>query len=121
MRYPKSSNLNSILNQWDNPKLSVAERNLIKWFIDNGLDEVTTKQTHQVMMWPVKLAYNVSPKDKNGRVLLLGEMRYIEFKLWAQSMIQLERIILHKIDDYKGYMMAWDNTSLDNINKENWE
>ena len=72
MRYPKSSNLGSILNQWDNPKLSVAEQDLIKWFMSSGLDEVTTRQTHQVMMWPVRVAYSQSPK-RNGRVLLPGE------------------------------------------------
>ena len=58
MRYPKSSNLNSILDQWDNPKLSPVERDLIKWFMSNGLDEITTRETHQVMMWPVRVAYS---------------------------------------------------------------
>ena len=72
MRYSKSSNLESIMKQYDNPQLSEAERNLIKWFMDNGLDELTTRETHQVMMWPVRIAYSTSPK-KNGRVLLPGE------------------------------------------------
>jgi len=72
MRYSKSSDLGSILNQWDNPKLSLAEQDLIKWFMNNGLDEVTTRQTHQVMMWPVRVAYAQSPK-RDGRVLLPGE------------------------------------------------
>lgn len=74
MRYPKSSNLSSIISQWDNSKLSEAERDLIKWFMNNGLEEVTTRETHQVMMWPVRIAYSQSPKDRNGRVLLLGEI-----------------------------------------------
>jgi hypothetical protein len=73
MRYPKSSNLSSIISQWDNSKLSDAERNLIKWFMNSGLDEVTTRETHQVMMWPVRIAYSQSPK-KDGRVLLPGEI-----------------------------------------------
>ena len=73
MRYPKSSDLGSILNQWDNPKLSPVERDLIKWFMDNGLDELTTRETHQVMMWPIRVAYSRSPK-KDGRVLLPGEI-----------------------------------------------
>jgi hypothetical protein len=73
MRYPKSSNLSSIINQWDNPKLSEAERDLIKWLMSNGLDELTTRETHQVMMWPVRVAYSQSPK-KDGRVLLSGEI-----------------------------------------------
>ncbi len=47
-------------------------------------------------------------------------MRYKEFGCWAQSMIKVERCILHKADDNKGYMIAWDDTNLDNINKENW-
>ena len=72
MRYPKSSDLSSILNQWDNPKLSLAERDLVKWFMNNGLDEITTRQTHQIMMWPVRIAYTQSPK-RDGRVLLPGE------------------------------------------------
>lgn len=72
MKYPKSSNLESIMKQYDNPQLSEAERNLIKWFMDSGLDELTTRETHQVMMWPVRIAYSTSPK-KNGRVLLPGE------------------------------------------------
>jgi hypothetical protein len=73
MRYPKSSNLGSIISQWNNPKLSEAERDLIKWFMDNGLDELTTRETHQVVMWPVRIAYMQSPK-KDGRVLLPGEV-----------------------------------------------
>ena len=73
MRYPKSSNLGSIISQCDNPKLSEAERDLIKWFMDNGLDELTTRETHQVVMWPVRIAYMQSPK-KEGRVLLPGEI-----------------------------------------------
>jgi hypothetical protein len=73
MRYPKSSNLGSIISQWNNPKLSEAERDLIKWFMDNGLDELTTRETHQVVMWPVRIAYMQSPK-KEGRVLLPGEV-----------------------------------------------
>ena len=73
MRYPKSSNLSSIINQWGNPKLSEAERDLIKWLMSNGLDELTTRETHQVMMWPVRVAYSQSPK-KDGRVLLSGEI-----------------------------------------------
>jgi hypothetical protein len=73
MRYPKSSNLSSIISQWDNPKLSEAERDLIKWLMSNGLDELTTRETHQVMMWPVRVAYSQSPK-KDGRVLLSGEI-----------------------------------------------
>ena len=73
MRYPKSSNLGSIISQWNNPKLSEAERDLIKWFMDNGLDELTTRETHQVVMWPVRIAYMQSPK-KEGRVLLPGEI-----------------------------------------------
>ena len=73
MRYPKSSNLGSIISQYGNPKLSEAERDLIKWFMDNGLDELTTRETHQVVMWPVRIAYMQSPK-KEGRVLLPGEI-----------------------------------------------
>ena len=73
MRYPKSSNLGSIISQCNNPKLSEAERDLIKWFMDNGLDELTTRETHQVVMWPVRIAYMQSPK-KDGRVLLPGEI-----------------------------------------------
>jgi hypothetical protein len=73
MRYPKSSNLGSIISQCNNPKLSEAERDLIKWFMDNGLDELTTRETHQVVMWPVRIAYMQSPK-KDGRVLLPGEV-----------------------------------------------
>jgi len=73
MRYPKSSNLGSIISQCDNPKLSEAERDLIKWFMNNGLEEVTTRETHQVMMWDVRVAYSQSPK-KDGRVLLPGEI-----------------------------------------------
>jgi hypothetical protein len=73
MRYPKSSNLGLIISQCDNPKLSEAERDLIKWFMDNGLDELTTRETHQVVMWPVRIAYMQSPK-KDGRVLLPGEI-----------------------------------------------
>ena len=73
MRYPKSNNLGLILNQWDNPKLSPAERDLVKWFMDNGLDEVTTRETHQIMMWDVRVAYSQSPK-KDGRVLRPGEI-----------------------------------------------
>ena len=72
MRYPKSSNLESIIKQSDNPHLSEAERDLIKWLMNNGLDELTTRETHQVMMWPVRVAYSTSPK-KNGRVLLPGK------------------------------------------------
>jgi hypothetical protein len=72
MRYPKSSNLESIIKQSDNPQLSEAERDLIKWLMNNGLDELTTRETHQVMMWSVRMAYSTSPK-KNGRVLLPGE------------------------------------------------
>jgi hypothetical protein len=73
MRYPKSSNLGSIISQGDNPKLSEAERDLIKWFMSNGLDELTTRETHQVMMWSVIIAYSQSPK-RDGRVLLPGEL-----------------------------------------------
>ena len=73
MRYPKSSNLGLIISQCNNPKLSEAERDLIKWFMDNGLDELTTRETHQVVMWPVRIAYMQSPK-KDGRVLLPGEV-----------------------------------------------
>lgn len=73
MRYPKSSNLGLIISQCSNPKLSEAERDLIKWFMDNGLDELTTRETHQVVMWPVRIAYMQSPK-KDGRVLLPGEV-----------------------------------------------
>jgi hypothetical protein len=73
MRYPKSSNLGLIISQCDNPKLSEAERDLIKWFMDNGLDELTTRETHQVVMWPVRIAYMQSPK-KDGQVLLPGEI-----------------------------------------------
>jgi hypothetical protein len=73
MRYPKSSNLGSILNQWDNPKLSPVERDLIKWLMNNGLDELTTRETHQIMMWDVRVAYSQSPK-KDGRVLRPGEI-----------------------------------------------
>jgi hypothetical protein len=62
MRYPKSSNLSSIISQWDNPKLSEAERDLIKWFMSNGLEELTTRETHQVMIWPVRVAYSHSRK-----------------------------------------------------------
>lgn len=47
-------------------------------------------------------------------------MTYIEFKHWVQSMITVERCILHKADGSKGYIIAWDDISLDNINKENW-
>ena len=72
MRYPKLSDLGSILNQWDNPKLSPAELGLIRWLMDSGLDEVTTRETHQIMMWPVRIAYSQSPK-RDGRVLLPGE------------------------------------------------
>jgi hypothetical protein len=41
--------------------------------MDNGLDELTTRETHQVVMWPVRIAYMQSPK-KEGRVLLPGEI-----------------------------------------------
>lgn len=47
-------------------------------------------------------------------------MRHEEFKYWVQSMIKVERCLLHKADGSKGYIIAWDDTSLDNINKENW-
>jgi hypothetical protein len=57
MRYPKSSNLSLLKSQYDNPKLSEAERDLINWLMYNGLDEVTTRETHQVMMWTVRIAY----------------------------------------------------------------
>jgi len=70
--HPKSSDLGSILNQWDNPKLSPAELGLIRWLMDSGLDEVTTRETHQIMMWPVRIAYSQSSK-RDGRVLLPGE------------------------------------------------
>ena len=47
-------------------------------------------------------------------------MRHEEFIYWVQSMIKVERCIIHEADDWKCYFMAWDDISLDNINKENW-
>ena len=47
-------------------------------------------------------------------------MKYKEFGYWIQSMIKVERCILHRADNDKGYIIAWDDINLDNINKENW-
>lgn len=48
-------------------------------------------------------------------------MRHEEFKHWVWSMIKVERCILHKAESNRGYIMAWDDINLDNINKENWQ
>ena len=72
MRFKSSNNLLSLMKQVDNPKLSINERNLITWLMDQGLNELTTRETHQLMIWPVRLNYSKMPK-KNGRILLPGE------------------------------------------------
>lgn len=72
MRFKSSNNLLSLMKQVDNPKLSISERNLITWLMDQGLNELTTRETHQLMTWPVRLNYSKMPK-KNGRILLPGE------------------------------------------------
>lgn len=72
MRFKSSNNLSSLMKQVDNPKLSINERNLITWLMDQGLNELTTRETHQLMTWPVRLNYSKMPK-KNGRILLPGE------------------------------------------------
>jgi|688.fasta_scaffold469925_1 hypothetical protein len=72
MRFKSSNNLLSLMKQVDNPKLSINERNLITWLMDQGLNELTTRETHQLMTWPVRLNYSKMPK-KNGRILLPGE------------------------------------------------
>lgn len=72
MRFKSSNNLSSLMKQVDNPKLSISERNLITWLMDQGLNELTTRETHQLMTWPVRLNYSKMPKQ-GGRVLLPGE------------------------------------------------
>lgn len=61
-----------IMEQVNNVRLSIAERDLIAWLMDQGIHELRHRETHQLVLFPVRLAYNASPK-KNGRVLLPGE------------------------------------------------
>lgn len=72
MRFSPSNNLYSIMEQVNNPKLSISERNLIAWLMEQGINELTTRETHQLMTWPVRMNYSRMPK-RNGRVLLPGE------------------------------------------------
>ena len=67
MRFKSSNNLLSLMKQVDNPKLSINERNLIAWLMEQGINELTTRETHQLMTWPVRMNYSRMPK-KNGRV-----------------------------------------------------
>jgi hypothetical protein len=79
LRYPKSSNLSSIISQWDNPKLSEAERDLIKWFIQ--LDETNLNFKNKYRMSVIDyLSNNKSDSDKvdiPNRIKLLSEFNII--------------------------------------------